>query len=151
MKRTFSICILWVLILAIIVPMSAFAAPATPEEIAPQASCPHTSYTTTYTYTYISLNNTYHEIYRTEKRQCKTCKDVFYVGNPQPLPLEEHNCGSFGYLRSVHVGDYTGHYYVYGATCVKCKGLCEQIRPAACRKNQCIDPQSLRNPISLLK
>lgn len=151
MKKTFSICILWVLILALTVPMSAFAAPAATEEIAPQASCSHTSYTTTYAYTYVYMNDNYHEVYRTEKRLCKICKDVFYVGNPIPMSVEEHDCPPFKYLRSVHVGDYTGHYYVYGTTCRICKASFEQEQHAACRKNQCIDPQSLRNPISLLK
>lgn len=150
MKKTFSICILWVLILALTVPMSAFAAPAATEEIAPQASCSHTSYTTTYAYTYVYMNDNYHEVYRTEKRQCKSCKDVFYVGNPMPMPLEEHS-GSLTYQYSVHVGDFTDHYYMYSGYCPQCKEVYEERRDAACRKGNCVDPQSLRKPVYLVK
>lgn len=144
MKKTLCILIVSLFVLSVTAPISVFAASSIPEEIATQANCSHSNYTSEYYYSYIYMNDNSHEAYRTERRQCNNCSDIFYTGKPEPLPLEAHS-GSVSYIRSVHVGNYSGHYYVYGGTCVKCNHYYEEKRTASCRSEVCIDPYSLRN------
>lgn len=139
MKKTVSILIAIALLLALALPVLA----ATPQTDADtQASCSHSSYTTSYIYSYVFSGYTYHEVYRTERRTCKSCNSIFYTGNPEALRSEKHS-GTPTYVKSEHVGDYTQHYYIYGTTCTVCKTWYEQHKPAYCTAVQCIDPYAL--------
>ncbi|MGM9668615.1 MAG: hypothetical protein ACI3VZ_02540 [Faecousia sp.] len=148
MKKTFYILAALLLVLTVTVPICASAASANPGEIVPQANCSHSSYTSSYYYSYVYMDSHYHEVYRTERRQCNnsSCRDIFYIGNPEALPLEAHIV-SKSYIKSVHLGDISGHYYLYGGTCGRCKEWVEEKRPAYCRNGMCIDPYSLKRPV----
>lgn len=138
MKKSF--CTILVLILTIMAPISVFAATGS-EEVEPCA-CSHSSYTSTYYYSYIHMDNDYHEVYRTERRQCNTCKDYFYTGNPEALPLERHS-GSLSFIRSVHDGPPATHYYVNGGVCNYCHGYYETTTRAYCTSAGCVEVNSI--------
>lgn len=142
MKKILCILMSLVLAFALFAPISATAAEIPADgQVAPLASCNHSSYTTSYYYSYIFMDNTYHEVYRTERRTCNNpnCGDVFYTGNPQMLSLEKHTC-TLSFEKSVHLGDPSGHYYLYSGKCTVCKTRVERIVPSACTPGNCIDP-----------
>ena len=101
----------------------------------------HSNYVSSYYYTYIHMDNDYHEVYRTERRRCNACNDIFYIGNPEALPLEMHT-GSLYYVRSVHVGLPATHYYVNGGTCELCHEYFERTHKAYCTSAGCVEVNS---------
>ena len=152
MKKTILRLSAILLAFALLAPFAALAA-AAPPVAAPQAGCAHSSYTSSYYYSYIPLNDTYHEVYRTERRRCNSCNDIFYVGNPVALPLAEHSIPeSWTYSYEDHSGDPASHYVVYVMKCPMC-GLKvgEKTSSTFCRNNYCNRIQSIGDPVLLLR
>ena len=140
MKKLFCIILVSIFSLATISPISVFAVTEIGGEVAPCA-CSHSNYVSSYYYTYIHMDNDYHEVYRTERRRCNACNDIFYIGNPEALPLEMHT-GSLYYVRSVHVGLPAAHYYVNGGTCELCHEYFERTHKAYCTSAGCVEVNS---------
>ena len=141
MKKVFFILMSLVLALSLVTPISAVAAGVGEESMA-FSSCSHSSYTSSYYYTYIYMDNDYHEAFKTERRRCNNCNDVFYTGNPQPLALQKHTC-TLTYVKSVHVGSPSQHYHLYSGICTVCHERVESKTPAMCNTGNCIDPYAL--------
>lgn len=146
MKKTVRILITVTLLLALALPVLA-AAPQTDADT--QASCSHTSYTTSYIYSYVFSDYTYHEVYRTERRTCKSCNSVFYTGNPEQLRLAAHS-GTLTFIKGDHVGDYSNHVHIYGGYCTICNEWYEEHRKSGCTSYRCIDPMSLGPVVEIM-
>lgn len=137
MKKLLCTILVFVCIFTIIAPISASATTGS-AELEPCA-CTHSKYTTSYYYTYIHMDSTYHEVYCSERRICDSCNSVFYVGSPVSTALEKHTGSSMRWVRSVHEGLPPEHYYVYGGTCTVCHGYCEKTQQANCTKAACVE------------
>ncbi len=140
MKKFLSVLLAFVLAVTIMAPSYVFAAAG--NEAAKPNACSHSSYTESYYTTYTPLDNEYHEVYRTPRRRCNICGDVFWVGNPIPLPLEKHS-GDTHYVRSDHEGPYWEHRYVHGGTCEICDGYYEIRLKTRCTKVACVEVYSI--------
>lgn len=152
MKKTILRLSAILLAFALLAPFAALAAAAPPVAAAPQAGCAHADYTSIYYYTYAHLNDTYHEVYRTERRRCNSCNDIFYVGNPEPRPLAEHDEPSpKTYSHEVHTGDPESHYAVFYGPCPICEGQAKVTEETHCRDNYCNRIQSIGDPVLLLR
>lgn len=151
MKKTVLRLSAILLAFALLAPFAALAA-AAPPVAAPQAGCAHSSYTSSYYYSYIALNDTYHEVYRTERRRCNSCNDIFYVGNPVALSMAEHDEPSpKTYSHEVHTGDPESHYAVFYGPCPICGGQAKVTEETHCRDNYCNRIQSIGDPVLLLR
>lgn len=138
MKKTVSILIAITLLLTLALPALAAEPQADADT---QASCSHSSYTTSYIISYEDISESYHKVYRNERRICKSCNSVFYTGASEFVGLEDHP--DYTFFKGEHVGDYTQHYYIYAISCTTCKAWYEKHIPAYCTAVRCIDPYSL--------
>lgn len=148
MKKLFSLFILFALIVTLFVPFTVLAAQTDQNEnsISSQINCSHEGgYTRSYYYSYISLDDTYHERYRTERRTCNSCNAVYYIGSPEPLELEKHP-DIFKIDKNVHVGDPSTHYYTKSRTCDKCYNKVTKKYLTGCTASRCYEIVSIDRP-----
>lgn len=137
MKKILTLVLAVVMIMAMAVPTFA----AETGNVEPAATCTHSGARRTETQiTYISNNDSTHNKYRTYVYYCGSCGA--YLGNSGATLLDSytHTYGAKTYVSSSHVGNYTGHYYVYGKTCTLCEHYFTWKEDAACTAHYCVDP-----------
>lgn len=138
MKKIFILFLVVVTIMAITVP--AFAVETA--DAAPAASCTHSGTPTSeMQLTYVYKNNSVHNKYRTYVYYCRSCGVCLGSSNATLVGSYDHTFEPDRYIESYHLGDYTGHYYIYGRTCRFCEYTYTWRVNAACTKSHCVDPE----------
>lgn len=140
MRRKISLVVAMLLILSLAT-ITAFAAET--EEAGTQAICTHSAGTIAHNETkYQSTgSDTEHDICTIIVSCCKSCGAVISRSDPIVVGAAKHIFGAETFARGVHLGDYTGHYYVYKKTCSDCGKSVERNYPGCCTPKLCIDPQ----------
>lgn len=73
---------------------------------------------------------------------CDLCKYITnYVENFSRMEKHTHKGGT--YQKSVHVGKYWNHYYIYAGTCDKCYDAITWNEDGGCTADACVDPMCL--------
>ncbi len=138
MKKILTLVLAVVMIMAIAVP--AFAVGTANAE--PAASCTHSGTPRTETQiAYICRNGAVHDKYRTYVYYCRSCGVCLGNSGAERLGSYDHAFGAERYVESYHLGDYTGHYYIYAKTCGLCDYTVTRRVNAVCTAHYCVDPE----------